>query len=165
MQTWLERARATAPKRAIKRGSSNLPTLENLGAYGNFLRGLLAEDESMGRRRLREAIKGKGFLVSQQTMRTWLKRHEGKCRKAIRKAPKEGLPCLDVAGLRGHEAWLLRYWNSEPSITYTGLKEALEQSLAMTCTKEAMRTFMQTPSKSMKAVDFDTLRQDEYVGF
>ena len=30
MQSWLERARASAPKRAIKRGTSDLPTLESL---------------------------------------------------------------------------------------------------------------------------------------
>ena len=48
MRSWLERARATAPKRAIKRGSSDLPTLENLEEHGDYLRGLLAEDPSMG---------------------------------------------------------------------------------------------------------------------
>ena len=36
MRSWLERARATAPKRAIKRGDSDLPTLENLDAYGDY---------------------------------------------------------------------------------------------------------------------------------
>ena len=35
MQTWLERARASAPKRSIKRGSSDLPTLENLEEHGH----------------------------------------------------------------------------------------------------------------------------------
>ena len=56
MQTWLDRARAVAPKRAIKRGSSDLPTLENLEDQGDYLRGLFADDQSMGRRQLREAM-------------------------------------------------------------------------------------------------------------
>ena len=56
MQSWLKRARATAPKRTIKRGSSDLPTLEDLRAHDDYLRGLLAEDSSMGWRKLREAI-------------------------------------------------------------------------------------------------------------
>ena len=48
MRSWLERARAAAPKRAIKRGPSDLPTLENLEEHGDYLRGLLADDETMG---------------------------------------------------------------------------------------------------------------------
>ena len=75
MQTWLERARADAPKRTIKRGSSDLPTLEDLEEYGDYLRGLLAEDPSLGRRKLREAIKAKGFLVSEKTMSIWIARY------------------------------------------------------------------------------------------
>ena len=53
MQSWLERARASAPKRTIERGSSDLPTLESLEEHSDYPRGLLAEDPSMGRRLLR----------------------------------------------------------------------------------------------------------------
>ena len=63
MQTWLGRARSSVPKRAIKRGFSDLPTLEDLEEYGDYLRGMLAEDPSLRWRKLREAIKAKGFLV------------------------------------------------------------------------------------------------------
>ena len=62
MQTWLERARAIAPKRAIKRGSSDLPTLENPEEHGDYLRGLLANDPAISFRSLREAIKKRFFL-------------------------------------------------------------------------------------------------------
>ena len=72
MRQWLERARAIVPKRVIKRGSSDLPTLEDLEEYGDYLRGLLAEDPSLRHVKLREAIKAKGFLVSEKTMRIWL---------------------------------------------------------------------------------------------
>ena len=165
MRSWLERARAVAPKRAIKRGSSDLPTLENLEKHGDYLRGLLAEDPSIGRVRLREAIKAKGFLVSEQTMRTWLDRHHGKSQRAVLSAPIEGLPCLDAACLRQYEAKLLREWSSRPAMTYTQLKEWLEQSLAVTCTKRTMEYFMQTPFKSMAFVSIDILREDEYLYF
>ena len=74
MQSWLERARSSVPKRAIKRGWSDLPTLEDLDEYGDYLRGLLAEDPSLRWRKLREAIKTKGVLVSERTMRNWLDR-------------------------------------------------------------------------------------------
>ena len=95
MRSWLERARATVPKRAIKRGSSDLPTLENLEEHGDYLRGLLEEDPAMGYWHLREAMKSKGFLVSETTMQHWLDRYHGKCRRALLKAPIDGLPCLD----------------------------------------------------------------------
>ena len=106
MRSWLERARAGAPKRAIKRGSSDLPTLENLEEHGDYLRGLLEDDASMGWRKLREAIKTKGFLVSEKTMRNWLDRHHGKCSRALLAAPIEGLPCLNLAELRHYETQL-----------------------------------------------------------
>jgi len=77
MQTWLERARSSVPKRAIKRGFSDLPTLEDLEEYGDYLRGLLAEDPSLRWFKLREAIKAKGFLVLDRTMRNWLDRYHG----------------------------------------------------------------------------------------
>ena len=83
MQRWLERARSSVPKRAIKRGSSDLPTLENLEAHGDYLRGLLAEDLTISFWKLREAMKTKGFLVSEQTMRTWLDRYHGKWQRVI----------------------------------------------------------------------------------
>ena len=69
MQKWLERARFTAPKRAIKRGPSDLATLENLATHADFLRGLLTEDATMGYTELREAMKTKSFLVNENTMR------------------------------------------------------------------------------------------------
>ena len=77
MQKWLNRARAIVPKRVIRRGSSDLPTLEDLEEYGGYLRGLLAEDPSLRWFKLREAIKAKGFLVSEKTMRIWLDRYHG----------------------------------------------------------------------------------------
>ena len=77
MRSWLERARAPIPRRAIKRASSDLPTLGNLNADAGFLSGMLAEDASIGRRKIREAMKGKGYLVSEQVVRTWLDRYHG----------------------------------------------------------------------------------------
>jgi len=63
MRSWLDRARAAAPKRAIQRGSSDLPELEDIEEeYGDYLRVLLAEDPSLGWRKLREAIKAEGSL-------------------------------------------------------------------------------------------------------
>ena len=156
MQSWLERARATAPKRAIKRGSSDLPTLENLDAYGDFLRGLLAEDAAIGRRKLREAMKEKGFLVSEQTMRSWLDRyHEKRSRARLQRARL----------LRQHEAQLLREWSSRPAMTYTQLKEWLEQTLSKTCDKCTMRRFMQTPFSSMGCISIEAFRSNEYLHF
>ena len=48
-------------------------------------------------------------------------------------------------------------------MTYTQLKEWLEQTLAMTCTKRTMEYFMQAPFKSMEFASIDALREDEYV--
>ena len=124
IQTWLERARATAPKRAIKRGSSDLPTLENLDAYGDFFRGLLVEDASMGCRKLREAIKTKGFLVAKTTIERWLDREHGKAKRALLAAPIDGLPSVDRQGLVHYHAELFEEWNSKPAITYMQLKES-----------------------------------------
>ena len=92
MQTWLERARAIVPKRVIKRGSSDLPTLENLEEHGDYLRALLVDGSSLGYRKLREAIKTKGFLVSEKSMRIWLDRYHW---------------CVDREGLLHYEAELL----------------------------------------------------------
>ena len=77
MRSWLERARSSLPKRRLKRGFSDLPTLEDLEEYGDYLRGLLAEDPSLRWRQLREAIKAKGFLVSEKTMEIWLGCYHG----------------------------------------------------------------------------------------
>ena len=162
MRSWLERARAIVPKRAIKRGSSDLPTLENVEEQCSYLRGLLGEDSSLGYRQLREGIRTKGFLVSEKTMRNWLDRHNGKCKRLIIVAPIEGLPCLDVAGLRFYQAQLLERWSCSPSITYTVLKEWLEQTHGVTCTKKAMQNLMQTPFKSMVIVSIDVLCEDKY---
>ena len=96
-------------------------------------------------------------------MRTWLDRHHGKCQRAVLSAPIEGLPCLDAAGLRQYEAKLLREWSSRPAIAYMQLKEWLEQSLAMTCSKCTMERFMQKPFNSMVVVSIDVLREDEYL--
>ena len=46
-------------------------------------------------------------------------------------------------------------------MTTMQLKERLEQSLAMTCTKQAMQKLMQTPFKSMEFVSIDALREDD----
>ena len=48
-------------------------------------------------------------------------------------------------------------------MAYTQLKKWLEQTLAMTCAKWAMRNFMQTPFKTMAVVSIDVLREDEYL--
>ena len=48
-------------------------------------------------------------------------------------------------------------------MTYTQLDEWLEQTLAMTCTKWAMRNVMQTPFKTMAVVSIDVLREDEHI--
>ena len=50
-------------------------------------------------------------------------------------------------------------------MTYTQLKEWLEQTLAMTCTKRTMEYFMQTPFKSLVVVSIDVLREDEHLHF
>ena len=151
MQTWLERARAAAPKRAIKRGSSDLPTLEDIEEYGDYLRDLLAEDPSIGRRKLREAIKAKGFLVSERTMRNWLDRYHGKCSRAPLVAPIEGLPSLDRQGLVQYQADLLQEWNSKPAMTYTQLKKYLGQHLGATCSKITMQRYMEAPFSSLES--------------
>ena len=104
MQSWLERARATAPKRAIKRGSSDLPTLENPEEHGDYLRALLVDDSSLGSRKLREAIKTKGFLVSEKSMRIWLDRYHR---------------CVDREGLLPYEAELIALLASKTGTTYT----------------------------------------------
>jgi len=160
MQTWLDRARAIAPKRAIKRAPRDLPTLENLEEQGDYLRGLLADDSSLGYRQLREAIKTKGFLVSDRTMRNWLERHHRECTRAIIAAPKEGLQCLDIAGLRHYEPQLLKICFSEPRITYDRLKERFEQECSMTCTKSTMQHWMRSPFTSKVVASRDELLYD-----
>ena len=109
MRSWLERARAIAPKRAIKRGSSDLPTVENLEEHGDYLRGLLEDDASMGCKRLRESMKKKGFLVSEKTMRCWLDRYHEMC------------------SLFPYEAVLLQFWSKHQAMTYSQGKEFLFQ--------------------------------------
>ena len=139
MQTWLERARSSKPKRGIKRGSSDLPTLKDLEEYGDYLRGLLAEDPSLGRRKLREAMKEKGSLVSLRTMSNWLDHYHGKSKRTLLAAPIEDLPCLDLEGLRAYESELLSKWNDNLDITYTQLTEFLEQEHGRTCSKHTMQ--------------------------
>ena len=163
MRSWLDRARAIVPKRALKRGSSDLPNLENPEEHGDYLRGLLVDNPALTWWSLREAMKKKGFFVKEMTMRHWLERHYDETKRALIAAPKEGLTCLDVAGLRLYEAHLLKHWNKYPSITYTAMKEYLEQSLAMTCTKSAMQNFMLTPRKSFAVVTIDELRKAPYL--
>ena len=108
-------------------------------------------------------MKTTGFLVTEATMQRWLDRHHGKCQRAKINAPIEGLPCLDAEGLRRDEVQLLRGWSSRPAIRYTEVKQWLEQSLAMTCTKRAMQNVMQTLFNSMEVVSIDVLREDEYL--
>jgi len=140
MQTWLERARATVPKRAIKRGSSDLPTLENLEEHGDYLRGLLEDDATMGRVQLRESMKKKGFLVSEKTMRCWLDRYHG------------------IRALFPYEAALLQYWFEHQAMTYTQGKEFLEQKHGVICSKATIMQWMQSPFLSMDSVSIDALR-------
>ena len=121
MRSWLERARASAPKPASKRSSSDLPTLENLEEHGDNLRDLLADDATMGYRKLRESMKSKGFLVAETTMQRWLDRYHGKSSRALLEAPIEGLPSLDRKGLVHYQAELLPGRNSKPGMTYMQL--------------------------------------------
>ena len=45
------------------------------------------------------------------------------------------------------------------------MKEFLEQSFAMTCTKNTMMHWMQTPFKSMQVVSIDELRKEPYLRY
>ena len=95
-------------------------------------------------------MKKKGFLVSEQTMHTWVDRHNGKCTRPIIAAP----------GLRHYEPQLLKTCFAEPSITYTGLKERFERGFSMTCTKNTMMHWMQSPLPSKVVASMDELRED-----
>ena len=108
MQSWLDRARAIVTKRALKRGSSDLPILENPEEHGDYLRGLLVDDAALTWWQLREAMKKKGFFVPKSTMRNWLERHNDETKRVLIAAPREGLPCLNLAELRHYEAQLLK---------------------------------------------------------
>ena len=90
----------------------------------------------MGRRKLREAIKTKGFLVSERTMRNWLDRYHGECSRALLPAPIEGLPVLDMKSLRLYEAELLQEAATDPEKTYTQMKAFLEKKFGRTCSKK-----------------------------
>ena len=92
------------PKRAIKRGFSDLPTLEDPEEYGDYLRGLLAEDPSLRRFKLREAIKEKGFLVSDKKMRIWLDRYHGAMERE-RERESKGLRRTTNQSLYSHKPW------------------------------------------------------------
>ena len=162
MQHWLERARATVPKRALKRVSSDLPTLEDLGAHSDYLRGLLAEDPSMGYWKLREAMKTKGFLVTESIMQRWLKRYHEKCKY---EAPIEGLPVVDREGLLPYEAQLLQFLDSKTGTTYMQAKEFLEQRLGATCSLNTMIHWMQAPFRSLPMVSIDELSSEEHFNF
>ena len=152
MQTWLERARADAPTRTSKRGSTDVSTLEDTEEHGEYLRGLLAEDPSIGWRTLREAIKAKGFLVSERTMRNWLDRYHGKCSRALLAAPIEGLHVLDMKGLRLYEGELLKEAVTDPDKTYTQMKAFLEERFGRTCSKNIMKQWMQSPFTGLSVV-------------
>ena len=147
MRSWLERAGSSVPKRAIKRGSSDLPTLGNLEEHGDYLRGLLEDDAIMGCVRLRESMKKKGFLVSERTMRSWLDRYHEMC------------------SLLPYEAALLQYWFEHQAMTYTQGKEFLEQKHGVACSKKTIMHWMQSPFLSMESVSIDALRGNEYVIF
>ena len=73
-----------------------------------------------------------------------------------------GMP-THSAGLHQHEAKVFREWHARPAITYTQLKEWLEQALASTCSKPAMQKCMQSPFKTMRLVSIDELRDESYV--
>ena len=163
MRSWLERARAPIPRRAIQRASSDLPTLESLNPHAEFLQNLLAKDPSIGWTKIREAMKEKGYLVSERTVRNWLDRYHGKCNRALLEAPIDGLPCVDRRGLQPYEAALLEIWDSRPRITYMQMKEFLEQKLGVSCSKRTMLTFMETPFISMEGVSIELLRGEDYL--
>ena len=143
MQQWMNRARATTPMRTLKRGSSDLPTLENLDAHEDYLRSLLAEDASMGWRKLREAMKTKSFLVTTATMQSWLERQS----------------------LLPYQPQLLQHWNSFPRITYTQMKEFLEQEHGVSCSIGTMKWFMQSKFQGMEVLTIAELDAEEYTIF
>ena len=147
---WLNRARAIVPKRVVKRGSSDLPTLENPEEHGDYLRALLVDDSSLGYRKVREAIKTKGFLVSEKSMRIWLDRYHR---------------CVDREGLLPYEEALLDYWFEHQAMTYMQGKEFLEQKHGVTCSKNTMMQWMQSPFLSMESVSIDALRGINYMIF
>ena len=93
-------------------------------------------------------------------MREWLKLHYDDSKRARIAAPKEGFPCLDIAGLRLYEAQLLKKCSGQPAITYTEVKEWLEQTHGVTCTKNTMMHWMQSPFKSKVVASIDELRKD-----
>ena len=165
MRSWLDRARATAPKRAIKRASSDLPTLENLDAHDDYLRSLLAEDPSLRWFKLNEAMKTRGFLVEQSALQSWLDRYHRKCQRAFLKGPIEGLPVVDREGLLPYETQLLEFLDSNPDTTYTQLKELLEQKLGATCTKITMQRWKQAPFRSLPMVSIHELSSAEHINF
>ena len=77
----------------------------------------------------------------------------------------DGLPVLNIAGLRRQQPALLREWHKRPSITYTQLEAFLEQTCGYTCDKRAMQCFMQQPFADMEEVSIETLQKEEYLVF
>ena len=98
-------------------------------------------------------------------MRSWLDRHHGKCSRALLKAPIDGLPCLDRKGLLPYEAALLQYWFEHQAMTYMQGKEFLEQKHGVTCSKNTIMHWMQSPFLSMESVSIDALRGIDHMIF
>jgi hypothetical protein len=70
---------------------------------------------------------------------------------------------LDRKGLLHYQAELLQLIDSKPATTYTQAKEFLEQRFQVTCSKNTMMHFMQSPVSSMESVSIDVLRTENYI--
>jgi len=90
-------------------------------------------------------------------MRNWLDRYHGKCSRALLAAPSEGLPCLDLTGLRLYEAQLLEEASTDPDYTYMQLRAWLEQTHGVTCSKNTMRHWFQSPFQTKEMVSLEQL--------
>ena len=55
----------------------------------------------------------------------------------------DGLPCLDLEGLRAYDTELLSRWADDWYTHYAHLKDFLEQEHGRTCSKETMQHWMQ----------------------
>lgn len=146
MQTWLERARAIAPKRAIKRGLSGLPTLENLEEHADYLRGLLADDATMGYWKLRGSIgfpRHRDHDAAVARSLSW-EVPMGSNSRSYRRPPM--LRCRRLAAIRRKTITRV-----EQPTCYDlhAIERVVRAVFAMTCTKCTMERFMQKPFNSM----------------
>ena len=60
---------------------------------------------------------------------------------------------------------ILQHWNSFPRITYTQMKEFLEQEHGVTCSKGTMKWFIQSKFQGMEVLTIAELDTEEYRNF